>query len=49
MLMKLKSQMKEGAVVPTTLVVEDKDQTRQTIEIQAPVRPIAASGGGMKY
>jgi periplasmic copper chaperone A len=42
MLMDLKQQMKEGDVVPVTLVVEGKDKKRSTIEVKAPVRPLAA-------
>lgn len=50
MLMNLKSQMKEGDVVPITLVVEGKDGKRQTLEVKAPVRPLSASAGGhMKH
>ncbi len=44
MLMDLKEQMKEGATVPVTLVVEGKDKKRSTIEIKAPVKPLAAGG-----
>jgi copper(I)-binding protein len=47
MLMNLKAQMKEGEVVPITLVVEDKDKKRQTLEVKATVRPLNASGGNM--
>ena len=43
MLMDLKEQMKEGATVPVTLVVEGKDKKRSTIEIKAPVKPLAAA------
>jgi copper(I)-binding protein len=44
MLMDLRQQMKEGDTVPVTLVVEGKDKKRSTVEIKAPVRPLAASG-----
>jgi len=47
MLMKLKSQMKEGDVVPLTLVVEGKDGKRQTLEVKATVRPLNAGSGEM--
>jgi copper(I)-binding protein len=40
MLMDLKEQMKEGATVPVTLVIEDKDKKRSTIEVKAPVKPL---------
>ena len=43
MLMDLKQQMKEGDTVPVTLVVEGKDKKRSTIEVKAPVRPLAAT------
>ena len=51
MLMDLKEQMKEGATVPVTLVVEGKDKKRSTIEIKAPVKPLTSSGnmGGMDH
>ncbi|MCK9380905.1 MAG: copper chaperone PCu(A)C [Sulfuritalea sp.] len=44
MLMDLKQQMKEGDTVPLTLVVEGKDKKRSTIEVKAPVKPLAAPG-----
>jgi len=40
MLMDLKEQMKDGQSVPITLVVEDKDRKRQSIQINAVVRPL---------
>jgi copper(I)-binding protein len=40
MLMDLKEQMKEGATVPVTLVIEGKDKKRSTIEVKAPVKPL---------
>ena len=40
MLMDLKEQMKEGATVPVTLVVEGKDKKRSTVEVKAPVKPL---------
>lgn len=40
MLMDLKEQMKEGATVPVTLVVEGKDRKRSTVEIKAAVKPL---------
>ena len=43
MLMDLKQQMKEGDTVPLSLVVEGKDKQRTTIEIKAPVKPLAAA------
>jgi len=47
MMMNLKGQMKEGDMVPLTLVVEGKDGKRQTLEVKAPVRPLNASMGQM--
>ena len=44
MLMDLKEQMKEGATVPVTLVIEGKDKKRSTVEIKAPVKPLTSSG-----
>lgn len=50
MMMNLKSQMKEGEVVPITLVVEGKDGKRQTVEVKAPVKPLTTPAGGhMKH
>lgn len=42
MLMDLKAQVKDGDTVPVTLVVEGKDGKRQTIEVKAPARTMAA-------
>jgi copper(I)-binding protein len=44
MLMDLKEQMKEGATVPVTLVIEGKDKKRSTVELKAPVKPLTSSG-----
>jgi copper(I)-binding protein len=54
MLMDLKGQVKEGDMVPLTLVVEGRDGKRQNLELKAPARPLAASMpqngmGGMKH
>jgi copper(I)-binding protein len=43
MLMGLKKPLKEGDTVPLTLVVEGKDGKRQTIEVKAPVKALAAN------
>ena len=43
MLMDLKEQMKEGATVPVTLVIEGKDKKRSTVELKAPVKPLTTS------
>lgn len=42
MLIDLKGQVKEGDQVPLTLIVENKDGSRQTIELTAPARPLNA-------
>jgi hypothetical protein len=43
MLMDLKQQMKEGELIPLTLVVESVGK-RETIEVKAAVRAATASG-----
>ena len=40
MLLDLKAQVKEGDVVPVTLVVEGKDKKRETIEVKAIAKPL---------
>ena len=42
MLMDLKAQVKEGEQVPLTIVVENKDGSRQSIELNAPARALNA-------
>ncbi len=42
MLMDLKGQVKDGDIVPVTLVVEGKDGKRQNIEVKAAARMSAA-------
>ncbi len=44
MLLDLKAQLKEGETVPLTLVVENRDGTKQTMEVTAPVRSLNAPG-----
>ncbi len=41
MLLDLKGQVKEGDVVPVTLVFEGKDGKRESVEVKAPVKPLA--------
>ncbi|MCV2219375.1 copper chaperone PCu(A)C [Thauera sp. Sel9] len=48
MLLDLHAQVKEGEMVPLTLVVEDRDGRREQIEVQAPVRPLAAGRGSQR-
>ena len=43
MLMDLKQQLKAGDTVPLTLVVEGADKKRETIEVKAAVRALAAA------
>jgi hypothetical protein len=45
MLMDLKQQLKAGDTVPLTLVVEGKDGKKESIELKAPVKDLAAAGG----
>ena len=40
MLLDLKGQVKEGDVVPVTLVFEGKDGKRETLEVKAPAKPL---------
>jgi copper(I)-binding protein len=47
MLMDLKRQLREGEVVPVTLIVESAGK-REAIELMAKVRAASASGGTMK-
>lgn len=49
MLMDLKQQMKEGETVSIALVVETKDKKRETIEVKAAVRALAAGRHDMKH
>ena len=54
MLMDLKAEVKEGGVVPVTLVVQGKDGKKDSIEVKATVRAVnatAAAGdhGAMKH
>ena len=49
MLMDLKRPMTTGESVPITLVFEDKDKKRQSVEIKAPVRALNAPAGGHKH
>jgi hypothetical protein len=42
MLMDLKQQVKVGDEVPLTLTIENKDGSRATVELRAPVRALNA-------
>jgi copper(I)-binding protein len=46
MLVDLKGQLKEGATVPLTLVLEDKHGKRSTVRVNAEVKPIAYAAPG---
>ena len=46
MLIDLKAQVKAGDRVPVTLVFEGKDKKRETVEIAAVARPLAAGNAG---
>jgi hypothetical protein len=45
MLMDLVKPLKDGDTVPLQLTFEDKAGKKQTVEVKAVVRPLAASGG----
>lgn len=45
MLMGLKQTLNAGDTVPLTLVIETADRQRQTVEVKAPVRPLAQGSG----
>lgn len=46
MLMGLVQQVKEGEKVPLTLTIEDAKGAKETVEVQAEVRPLNAEAGG---
>jgi copper(I)-binding protein len=48
MLMNLKQTLNAGESVPITLVFEDADKQRRTLEVKAPVRPLNSSGAPAK-
>ena len=47
MLMDLKSQAKEGDIIPLKLIFEAKDKKQQTVEIKVKVKGITATDGKM--
>ena len=47
MLLDLKAPLKTGDTVDLQLVVEGKDGKKETIAVKAPVKALAATGGGM--
>jgi len=46
MLMKLKGQVKDGDIVPLTLIVENKDGKRENVEVKAVARALADTMSG---
>lgn len=46
MLIDLHGQVKEGDQVPLTLTIESADGVRSTVDVQAPVKPLATPGAG---
>jgi copper(I)-binding protein len=49
MLMELKRQLKEGEVVPLTLVIERKGKKNETVTLQVPVKPLTYSAPQAKH
>lgn len=45
MLMDLKHQMKDGDTVVLTLVIEDREKKRSSIEVKAPIKPLSMPAG----
>lgn len=46
MLLDLANPVRDGEVIPLTLIVEDKDGKRETIDVKAVARPLHSMGGG---
>jgi copper(I)-binding protein len=49
MLMDLKQELKPGESVPVTLVIEGAGGKRESVELKAPVKPLADAGGHKKH
>jgi hypothetical protein len=49
MLMDLKQELKVGESVPVTLVIEGAGGKRESVELKAPVKPLADAGGHKKH
>ncbi len=49
MLMDLKQELKPGELVPVTLVIEGAGGKRESVELKAPVKPLADAGGHTKH
>jgi len=49
MLIDLKQQLKQGDIVPVTLVIEDMGAKREAVVVQAPVRGLASGHDPVKH
>ena len=49
MFMGVKQQLKDGDTVPLTLTIENNDGTKETIDVQAPVRPLNGAKHSMDH
>jgi copper(I)-binding protein len=49
MLMDLKQELKAGESVPVTLVIEGAGGKRESVQLKAPVKPLADAGGHTKH
>jgi hypothetical protein len=49
MLMELKQPLKAGETVPITLVIERAGGAKESVRVDAPVRPLAASAAPMEH
>jgi copper(I)-binding protein len=49
MLMDLKQDLKPGQSVPVTLIIEGAGGKRESVELTAPVKPLADAGGHKKH
>ena len=49
MLIDLKAQVKEGDLIPITLVIEGKDKKRQTIALNAIAKPLNQAAGSTMH
>jgi copper(I)-binding protein len=49
MLMDLKQELKPGESVPVTLVIEGAGGKRESVELKAPVKPLADGSGHKKH
>ncbi|HMM50573.1 MAG TPA: copper chaperone PCu(A)C [Burkholderiaceae bacterium] len=49
MLMQLKGPLNAGDTVPLELVIENPDKSRETVQVQAPVRALTSGHGPMKH